>query len=169
MAKNIEVEVAMIDKQGRLFGRISIIDLAIVLAVVLVIFGVFYRGRGTNVAVDPKTVQIKVVCPFVYPDVVPNIKEGDQLVANNQLVPVYIKEVDVRQANTTVSKPDGSMILTENPFRKDIFLVIEGQTTAVSPHQIMLGGQQVRAGKDDYYVKTRTAELKATILNVEVK
>jgi len=159
----------MLDKQGRLFGRVSIIDLAIILAIVLVIAGVFYRGRGTDVAVAAKTVQIKVVCPFVYPDVVPNIKAGDQLVANNQLVPVYIKEVEVKKAATTVSKPDGSMILTENPFRKDIFLVIEGETTAVSPYQIMLGGQQVRAGKDDYFVKTRTAELKATILNVEVK
>lgn len=159
----------MLDKQGRLFGRVSIIDLAILLAIVLVIAGVFYRGRGTDVAVTAKTVQIKVVCPFVYPEVVPNIKAGDQLVANNQLVPVYIKEVEVKKAATTVSKPDGSMILTENPFRKDMFLVIEGQTTAVSPYQIMLGGQQVRAGKDDYFVKTRTAELKATILNVEVK
>lgn len=159
----------MLDKQGRLFGRVSIIDLAILLAIVLVIAGVFYRGRGVDVAVTAKTVQIKVVCPFVYPEVVPNIKAGDQLVANNQLVPVYIKEVEVKKAATTVSKPDGSMILTENPFRKDMFLVIEGQTTAVSPYQIMLGGQQVRAGKDDYFVKTRTAELKATILNVEVK
>lgn len=159
----------MLDKQGRLFGRVSIIDLAIILAIVLVIAGVFYRGRGTDAPVAAKTVQIKVVCPFVYPDVVPNIKAGDQLVANNQLVPVYIKEVEVKKAATTVSKPDGSMILTENPFRKDIFLVIEGQTTAVSSYQIMLGGQQVRAGKDDYFVKTRTVELKATILNVEVK
>ncbi|MGE5544321.1 MAG: DUF4330 domain-containing protein [Bacillota bacterium] len=159
----------MLDKQGRLFGRVSIIDLAIVLAIILVIAGVFYRGRGTDVAVAAKTVRIEVVCPFVYPNVVPNIKVGDQLVANNQLVPVYIKEVEVKKAATTVSKPDGSMILTENPFRKDIFLVIEGQTTAVSPSQIMLGGQQVRAGKEDYYVKTRTVELRATILNVEVK
>ena len=159
----------MLDRQGRLFGRISIIDLAIILAVILVIAGVFYRGRGTEVAVTAKTVQLKVVCPFVYPDVVPNIKVGDQLVANNQLVPVYIRKVEVKQAATTVSKPDGSMILTENPFRKDIFLVIEGQTTAISPSQIMLGGQQVRAGKDDYFVKTRDLELKATILSVEVK
>ncbi len=160
----------MIDKQGRLFGRVSIIDVAIILAVILVICGVFYRGRGPDVAaVSSKTVTIKVVCPFVYPDVVKNIQVGDQLVANNQLVPVYIKEVDIRKAATTVSKPDGSMILTENPFRKDIFLVIEGQTTAVSPHEIMLGGQKVRAGKDDYFVKTRTAELRATVLEVEVK
>lgn len=159
----------MIDKQGRLFGKVSIIDLAIILAVILVIAGVFYRGRGPDVAVSPKTVAIKVVCPFVYPDVVQNLKEGDQLVANNQLVPVYIRKVEVKQAATTVSKPDGSMILTENPFRKDIFLVIEGQTTAVSPYEIMLGGQKVRAGKDDYFVKTRTTELKATILEVEVK
>jgi len=159
----------MIDKQGKLFGRVSIIDLVIVLAIILVIVGVFYRGKGTSVAVQPSTVQIKVVCPFVYPDVVKNIKVGDQLVANNQLVPVYIKEVEVKAAATTVSKPDGSMILTTNPFRKDIFVVIEGETTAVSPHEIMLGGQKIRAGKDEYFVKTRTCELKATILEVEVK
>lgn len=159
----------MIDKQGKLFGKVSIIDLAIVLAVILVIIGVFYRGQGPSAAVNTKTVQIKVVCPWVYPDVTESVQVGDQLVANNQLVPVYIKEVDVRPANTTLSWSDGSMQLAQNPFRKDIFLVIEGETTAVSNVEIMLGGQKVRAGKDDYYVKTDTYELKAVILDVEVK
>ncbi len=159
----------MIDRQGRILGRISIIDMAIILAVVLIIFGVFYRGQGPASVVQTKTVQVKVVCPWVYPDVTNSVQVGDQLVANNQLVPVYIKEVTVKPANTTVSKPDGSMAVVENPFRKDIFLVIEGDTSSVAAHEIMLGGQKIRAGRDDYFVKTRTYELKATILEVEVK
>jgi hypothetical protein len=158
----------MIDKEGKLFGKINIIDLVVLLAVLLLVAGFLYRGRDHTIA-QPHTVAIRVVCPFVYPDVDNNIKAGDQLVASGALMPVYIKKVEVKQALTTVSKPDGSMVLSTNPFRKDIFLDIEGQTTAVNPAVITLGGQEVRAGKDDYTVKTRTVELTATILKVDVK
>ena len=159
----------MIDDKGRLFGKINIIDLAVLAVVLLLIAGFLYREKSSNVIVNPKTVVVKVVCPFVYPDVVPNLKAGDQLVASGQLVPVYIKEVDIRPAMTTVSKPDGSMILTTNPFRKDIFVTLEGKTNAISPAEIVLGGQKIRTGKEDYYVKTQTLELRATILSVDVK
>jgi hypothetical protein len=43
------------------------------------------------------------------------------------------------------------------------------KTLAVTPAEITLGGQKVRAGKEDSYVKTQKVELEATILKVEVK
>jgi hypothetical protein len=166
---NADGGVSMLDKQGKLFGKINIIDLAVLLAVLLLVAGFLYREKSSSVIINPKTVQMQVVCPFVYPNVVDNVKVGDQLVANGAPVPVYITSVKVTPAQTTVSKPDGSMILTTNPFRKDIFLTIEGKTSAITPGEITLGGQKVRAGVDNYYVKTQKLQLTATILKVEVK
>lgn len=159
----------MIDKQGKLFGKINIIDLVVVLLVLLLAVGVLYRQKADNVIVNPETVTMKVVCPFVYPDVVPSIEVGDQLVANAQPVPVYVTEKEVKPATVTVSKTDGSMVLRTNPFRKDIFLTIEGKTSAITAGEITLGGQKVRVGKEDYYVKTKTCDLEATILSLDVK
>lgn len=159
----------MIDDRGRLWGKINVIDLAVVLCLLLVVAGLVYREKAKTAIVNPRTVEVKVVCPFVYPEVVPNLKVGDQLVANGVLVPVFVKALEVRPALVTVSKPDGSMILTQNPFRKDIFVTLEGKTNAISPAEIVLGGQKVRAGKEDFYVKTQKCELKATVLRVEVK
>lgn len=159
----------MIDSQGKLFGKINVIDLAVLLAVLLLVAGYLYRQQSSSVIVHPKTVEIRVVCPFVYPEVVPNLKVGDQLVANGELVPVQITKMDVKQALTTVTRAEGTQVLTYSPFRKDIFLTISGQTSSVTPGEITLGGQKVRAGKDDYFVKTQRTELKATILSVEVK
>lgn len=159
----------MLDKQGKLFGKINIIDLSVLLVVILLLGGFLYSQKGPSNVAKPKTVTMKVVCPFVYPDVAPNLKVGDQLVASGNLVPVYIKKVEVKQAISTVISQGNHLVLAENPFRKDIFLEIEGQTTAVTPGKITLAGQEVRAGIEDYFVKTQKVELEATILNVDVK
>lgn len=159
----------MIDKQGKLFGKINVIDLVVLLAVLLLVGGFLYREKGTANVAASKTVTLRVVCPYVYPDVAENLKVGDQLVASSALIDAHITKLDVKPAQTTVTMPDRSMILTTNPFRKDIFLEIEGQTLAVTPAEISLGGQKVRAGKEDYFVKTQKVELEATILKVDVK
>lgn len=159
----------MIDRQGRLFGKINIIDLAVLLAVLALVVGFLYREKAASSIVNPKTVELKVVCPYVYPPIDEQIKVGDRLIANGAPVDVVITSKEVKPALTTVPRPDGSLGLVTSPYRKDVYLTIKGKTNSVTDAEIWLGGQQVRAGKEDYYVKTRTAELKAYILSVDVK
>lgn len=160
----------MIDEKGRLFGKINIIDLAVVLVIVLLAGGILYREKGSSAVVaQPRTVVMKVVCLGVYPDAATQIKPGDQLVASGNLVPVYVKDVKIRRALNGTPNAEGQIILAEHPFRKDVLLTLEGKTMAVSPAEIVLGGQRVRAGIEDYVVKTQKFEAKATIISVEVK
>lgn len=160
----------MIDKEGKLFGKLNIIDLVIILGV-LALLSVFVYKHKTQAIVSPtKTVTLKVVCPYIYPPADEDVKVGDSLVANSALVDVMVTAKEVRPAQTTTTKPDGSMILSSNPLRKDVFLTLQGKTNSVTPGEITLGGQKVRAGKSDYVVKTQTAEyVNCTILSVDVK
>lgn len=160
----------MLDEKGRLFGRVNVIDLAVVLVIVLLAAAYLYREKGsTSVTAAPSTVRLKVVCYNAYPGVAESLHVGDQLVAGGALVPVYIKDIRVRPANNATVRADGTMLLTTNPFRQDIDLVLEGKSTAVGPAEITLGGQKVRAGIEDYVLKTRLVELKAAIVAVEVE
>lgn len=158
----------IIDDKGRLFGIINVIDLIIILAIILLIGGYLYRGKATPVSSEPQNVRLKVVCPSIYPGVEKNIKIGDYLVAAGAVTSAQIKEIEVKPAAWVTTDAKGQMLLTTNPFRKDIYLVIEGPSTQVGPAGITLAGQSVKAGKEDFVVKTRLVEMKGTIVQVEI-
>ncbi|SHG42921.1 protein of unknown function [Thermosyntropha lipolytica DSM 11003] len=158
----------IIDDKGRLFGLINVIDLIILLIIALLIVGYIYRGRATPVSSEPQTVRLKVVCPAVYPGVENNLKTGDRLIAAGAVTSAEIKEIEVKPAAWVTTNAQGQMVLTTNPFRKDIHLTIEGTSTQAGPAGITLAGQSVRAGKEDFVVKTQLVELKATIVSVEI-
>lgn len=160
----------MIDEQGRLFGKINLIDLAVILIAVVLIAGFLYRDRAAGTDSEGRTVILTVVAPGKYPGVSDNLKVGDQLVANGALTSARITSIEVKPANWVASNAEGKMVLSANPFRKDIFLTIEGQSTQVTPAEITLAGQKVRAGKEDFVVKTQKVEMDDCIITkLEVK
>ena len=159
----------MIDEKGRILGKINIFDLAVLLVIVILIFGYLYRDRATNIDPEARTVLVKVVCPNIYPGVEQNLSVGDTLIAAGGFTGVHIAEMETKSANWVTCDGDGMMVLTKNPFRKDIFLSLEGKSAQISPTEIGFAGQKVRAGLEDFYVKTQKAELKATVISVEIK
>jgi hypothetical protein len=159
----------MIDEKGRIFGKVSIVDLAILLVVLALVFAYLYKDRAADVSSEAKTIVVKVVCPNVYPGVEDNLQVGDTLVASGALTAVKITEMEVEQANWVAADDAGQMILSKNPFRKDIFLTLETTTSQVSPSEITFAGQKVRAGKEDFYVNTQKVSLISTVVSVAVE
>jgi hypothetical protein len=78
-------------------GKINVIDLVILLAVLLLVGGFLYREKGNTNVAAPKTVVMQVVCPYVYPNFAENLKAGDQLVASGSLVPCISKKSKLNQ------------------------------------------------------------------------
>lgn len=159
----------MIDKKGRIFGKINVFDLAILLIIVMLIFGYLYRDRATHINPEGSTVIVEVVCPNIYPGVENNLSVGDTLIAAGGFTGVHIAEMETKSANWVTTDGDGVMVLTKNPFRRDIFLTLEGKSSQISPTEIGFAGQKVRAGLEEFYVKTQKAELKATVISIEIK
>lgn len=159
----------MLDEKGRLFGKVSIVDLAIVFIVLILVAGYLYRDRAAGTPAAAKTVVVKVVCNGVYPGTENSIKVGDQLVASGGLTNVKVTEMHVEQAYWTVNAADGTMNLTTNPFRRDIYLTLEGKTSQISPAEIVFAGQKCRVGNEEFYIKTQKMEAKAIVLDIAVK
>ncbi len=159
----------MIDEKGRIFGKVSIVDLAILLVVVALVFAYLYQDRAADVGSEARTIVVKVVCPNVYPGVEDNLQVGDTLVASGALTAVKITEMTVEQANWVAPDDAGQMVLSKNPFRKDIFLTLETTTSQVSPAEITFAGQKIRAGKEDFFVNTQKVSLESTVISVSVE
>ncbi len=152
----------MIDEKGRLFGKINIVDLLVILVVVIaaVVLGMKFLG-GSN-AINPKTTKVTytVLVENVHPSVYENIQEHipSQLMAsgellNGQVVGVtaapHEESVTMNTAGNAVVVPIGSGLL-------DLTFTIECHV--VNPVTTEIGTQEVRIGKK-HIVKTDKFEL----------
>lgn len=159
----------MLDEKGRLFGKISVVDLAIIFIVLILVAGYLYRDRAAGTPAEAKTVVVKVVCNGVYPGTENSIKVGDQLVASGGLTNIKVTEMRVEPAYWVVNTAAGNMNLTTNPFRKDIYLTLEGKISQISPAEITFAGQKCRVGKEDFVVKTQKVETKAIVTDIAIE
>lgn len=159
----------LINAKGKIFGIINIIDLAVVLIVIILGAAYLYKDRGSETASAGKHVEMKVVCNYAYPGSENSLKVGDKLVSNGSLTNTVIKDIEVKKAWDTAANANGESVLSTNPFRKDIYVTLESSDAQVSPAEITLAGQKVGAGKEDFFFKTQTVDLKATVLSVVVK
>ena len=157
----------MIDEKGRLFGFINIIDLTVLILILVVALGFFYRHQNADPVVT-NTATVKVICPYLRPEVAEQIHAGDQLLARGQLQPVSIKDVKVVTARDSDTRADGTMVLQQHPFRKDVYLTLEGPVSYTGA-ELYMAGQGIRAGLDKYILKTQVVEVTGEILEVEVK
>jgi hypothetical protein len=157
----------MIDEKGRLFGFINIIDLTVLILILVIALGFFFRHKNTEPVVT-NTATVKVICPYLRPEVAGQIHAGDQLLARGQLQPVYIKDVKVVTARDSDTRADGTLVLQQHPFRKDVYLTLEGPVSYTGA-ELYMAGQGIRAGLDKYILKTQVVEVTGEILEVEVK
>ncbi|MGQ9755398.1 MAG: DUF4330 domain-containing protein [Desulfotomaculales bacterium] len=154
----------LIDEKGKLFGIINVIDLLVILVVLLVVAGAAYKFLVPAAATPPTTVRLEVLIPAVHPETAAMVKVGDRLVAGASYVPVTVKDVRVEPALTTETDSAGRRVIARDPFFKDVYVTLEGET-AIPAAQIKMGAQEIRAGRE-YFVKSLTYELKGTIVKV---
>jgi hypothetical protein len=156
----------MIDDKGRLFGLINVIDLIVILLVVALAGGFLWSKRDTG-PVTVQTATVKVICPYVRPEVAEQLKVGDQLMARGQLQPVYVTELTVVTARDTGTAASGELMLQQHPFRQDMYITLEGPISFTGS-EIYMAGQQIRAGLDKYTMKTQKFEVLGEILGIEI-
>ncbi|MEG1241177.1 MAG: DUF4330 domain-containing protein [Oscillospiraceae bacterium] len=159
----------VVDEKGKLFGKINIIDLLVIILVIAAIALVGWKVIGNRGGVIGTTTGITyvAVAPEVAPEVYEEIctyvnrAEGkkDQLMANGDLLNGYV--VDVTAAPHVNYEPDAAGKVTasieEGPnARLDLTFTIEAQVA--NPTVNKIGTQEVRVGKG-HIVKTAHFEL----------
>ena len=165
----------MLDEKGRLFGKISIVDLLvlILLVAIVAVLGLKLLGRNgtlpgasSGAAKITYTVQVNNVYPEVYEGILPYVEQegGDQLMASGNLLSGYVVAVEaVPHDSNTVSVNSSTGALTF-PLADDLLdLTFTVEATVPDAATNELGTQEVRIGKS-HNLKTTHFEFASGII-----
>ncbi len=122
----------LIDRNGRLFGKISVIDVIVLVVVAALVAAVFYRNRlpqtGTSVTTVPVVYTMQLQNQPEY--MLDAIQVGDQLFdqarsTNGSLG--TITDIQVSDGTSLASFPDGTAAVVPAEGYYDLLLTIEAQ------------------------------------------
>lgn len=157
----------IVDEKGKLFGKINLIDLLVILLVlavaavlVLKVFGKNTGLPGTDVKEQIEyTVKVPQVQEAVFKAVQEEVKTGGesaQLMANGEMLDGYVISVSAEPHLEPVNMEDGSIVSSAQPGYVDVNVTI--RTAISNPITQAVGTQEVRIGKT-HIVKTKNFEL----------
>lgn len=148
----------VIDEKGRLFGKVNLIDLLVVLIIVLAAAALLWKFAGNKaveaVSAKPKTATFTVlvqdapeeVCTFAETQV------GEQLTNSGKLIDA-----------TVVSSESKTVDGQKNP---DLYVTVQADVSYAS-YVYKVGSQEVRVGFE-YILKTSAFEVTGTVCSLEV-
>lgn len=157
----------IIDDKGRLFGKLNILDLGIILMILALGLAGFYKLKADNVAtfIKPKPVDIKVIVRAREETSLNEIKVGDILKEyDTGIVLGEIKSIDIKPAKIEVKTADGQVKLAEIPERYDFYIDINGSAT-INENAIVSGNKELRIG-NKLVLRTKTYALESYILEI---
>lgn len=157
----------IVDEKGRLFGKVNVIDLIVLMLIVAVaaVVALKFAGRGAGVPGETTasqieyTVKVGLVQESVYEAVKAQVEaggEGAQLMADGAMLDGYILDVSAEPYLAPGVKDDGTMVVSEQPGYVSVTFTI--RATITNPITQKVGTQEVRIGKG-HIVKTKTFEL----------
>ena len=137
--------MAIIDQKGRLFGKVNLLDLVVVLAVVAVAGRFGYKAVTKEAAApagETKTIQVKFLLPSVTQPSVAFLRPG---------VDVYDSKSNAHmgkivEATTKPSIITGPEKEYESSTKVDLMITVEG-TGRVTTNGSSLGGIELRGGR----------------------
>jgi Domain of unknown function (DUF4330) len=173
--------MAILDSKGRLFGKVSILDLGAALVILLVIVGIFFfPGTSGSVAQlnGTKPVELDVLVRGL------NVRNPEALVAqfnkqkktniiirNQPYGQLDIKSVKSLPRNLAVPQPDGSVKAVLDPridaFSTDMLLVLGGQAT-INKDGPVLGNSKIRIGTT-LELEGPTYNFNASVIDMRIK
>lgn len=153
--------MAILDNQGRLFGKLSILDVGAALVILLVIVGIFFfpgtSGSVAQIGASTKPIEVTVVARGVgtanaqaLVEEIQTEKKTNLVIRNQPYGQVDVKEARILPRSVAVPQPDGSVKALPDPrpelaFSTDALIVLggQGQVTKSGP---VLGNNKIKVG-----------------------
>lgn len=150
----------ILDSQGRLFGKLSILDVGAALVILLVVIGIFFfpGTSGSTVAQigDRKQVEVDLVVrglsvrdPAHIIGQLQEEKKTNIIIRNQPYGQVEVKSVRQLPRTVLVPQPDGSVKALPDPrsdvFNTDMLITIIGQAQ-ITKNGPVLGNSKVKIG-----------------------
>ena len=172
----------ILDSQGRLFGKVSILDLGAVLIILIVIVGIFFfpgttRGSVAQIGnVISKPMEIEAIAVGLKGR---NLEEmftiGDKtdlVIRNQPYGEVTIKSVDILTRKVVVPMLDGNVKVVADPkdeeaFSRNVVLTLEGEGRITDDGPV-LGNIKIKIG-NTVELEGQNYNFNASVIDVRVK
>lgn len=160
----------IIDSRGRLFGFVSVIDIAVIIVVALLAAGIYIRFfslEKTAVGLESVPIHYKLLIEDVRDYTVKAIQVGDTLFNKTANEPIgTIKEIKVADAEMWSGTVDGTMKKGKIEGKYDITLSIEASGVVSEGRYYVSRTAEVGANQKDEYV-TKYCSFTGTVLEIE--
>jgi hypothetical protein len=173
----------ILDSKGRLFGKISILDLGAVAVILAVIIGIFFlpgkTGSIAQINVVTKPVEMDLIVRGLSvknPEaLVKNMQENKKInliIRNEPYGNIEISSVGLLPRNILVTQPDGSVKVIEDPrsesrLSSDMLMTLTGNGQ-ITDSGVVIANQKIKIGTgvelDGYDYNFR-----ASVIDVRVK
>ncbi|ACK72411.1 conserved hypothetical protein [Gloeothece citriformis PCC 7424] len=151
----------ILDSKGRLFGKLSILDLGAALVILLVITGIFVvpgkSGTSTIAQVTTKPIEVDVIVrglsvrdPQGLMRQLQEEKTTNIVIRNQPAGQVDIVSVTALPRQLAIPQPDGSVKALDDPrqemnFSQDMIMTLGGKAQMTNTGAVV-GGQKVKIG-----------------------
>lgn len=174
--------MAIVDSQGRLFGKISILDAGAILIILLVVVGiVYYPGTSSvaQIAGDTRPVEVDVIAkglgvlkPEELKQEIETSKKIGFVIRNQPSGQVDVKAVQILPRSVAVPQPDGSVKALPDPrpelaYSADMLVTLASNATITSDGPV-LGGQKVKVGTL-VQLQGMTYDFNASVVDVRIQ
>lgn len=161
----------VINKQGLLFGKVSIIDLFIVIFIVAVLAFGFMKlteEKGSAFVSSTHDYEIDVLFKALYDGFPEEMAVGDEVYDDRTGSSLgTITAIETTPAVDEVEAADGSIVKSEIPDRYDVIISLEGQGT-YNPRSGLVAAGDARYIGTALKVRTHKFLVEGVILDVEV-
>ncbi len=160
----------LMDEKGKIFGKVNIIDLALVLIVLLLAAGVGYKlfiQKSNSAMEQPKEEKEAEITFFVkqcIPESKDAIKKGDKLIIGNEISEVEVIEVKAEESRINGISDTGEAVVTTTPLVVDLYITVRARVE-VSAAGITLNEEKIKVNTDfiletmDFYGSAKVAEV----------
>lgn len=170
--------MALIDSQGRLFGKVSLLDAGAALVILLVVLGIF-TGTSNPVAQTGakfKTVEVEaIVKGWNVRRPMDLIKPGEKvnlIIRNQPYGQITIKSIEFLPRTVLAPQPDGSMKVVPDPLAEErlnvnMLMVLSGKAEETDKG-IVFGNSNVKVGTV-LELDGRLYNFNASVIDIQVK
>ena len=175
----------IIDSKGRLFGKLSLLDLAAACVILLVVVGVFFFP-GTPVTNNlraqssQKPIEVKVLVRGLSVDNYEQLSEefvadrqADIVIRNQPAGKVKVVKSEVLPRTTAVPQPDGSVIALPDPrpeiaMIKDVVLTVGSRAEVTNSGYVLSGSKKVKIGSS-IQLQGNVYDFSGTVVAIDAK
>ena len=173
----------LLDAKGRVFGKISILDLGAALILFMVIVGIFVipgtSGKSIVAQVQTKPIEVDAIVRglnVLKPESLMQEFKSDNktniIIRNQPAGQVEILKVQELPRNLAVPQPDGSVKALPDPrpevnFSQDMILTLGGNAE-MTPTGVVLGNQKIKIGTV-LELEGKSYDFNASVIDIRVK